>query len=761
MDLDPATHSSPRKSPAQKAPEQRHVEQKKPADDRRTTEGSFHSAKEDQTAKVTFTEQENKPSQEEDIGRNERFFTAEPTAAPSNPASAVEVPQEQTQHSVAFDPELEDIGSPSDGSTPDRPLLRKSSLTFASLPAREPLKHSIGARISRTSQLEQNIMNRNSYMNRHTGGRQTLQAAGDQEMEDAESDHETEATKLHKKSSTQRLHDKIDMLGKFQPSRPSKSIPSAAALAASHLKQSEASSRGEKATNRPPAVPGSVADDDDDWIEPLKSPPSQQRPPLIKSHTMDVMEGVANDETEDEEEEEEFDMRAPELLAYEDRLRSPPMRMSPRPGKMMPGFGHHKSASTVTLVSSGKATMAPPSSPSKPISVSNPAYPTTTPQGSPKRFMDGHLIASKSKLQSIMKTAKGLFTSSAGVSAAAKMETLSPNALRLAQQNLPGLYPNLNGLLEDKPLPPSPSKGGRKTRSSTEREKEEKKQKTKAAQKMDLQLEKAREQERQKAAQFKQAQEKAAASRTAHASQPTRVSPRRQVEQQDTSEQEHGDMAPPPLPNQGSKLSRPTKPIRGPVEKPKPQPVAIRVGTLSQRMPATTSSLASNLSETLQSAEPRRPGLTKKTSTASLQSSTSNSGFKTSVSSQPTKPRALLAAERKKEQDEREAQRKAEQKKELERKRAAQQEEQKKQELRQRQEVEKKERERVAAEQVRRAAQKQAIEKKRQDDARRLEQQRADRAAADAVSKHSSLLMTDADSNRLHDHHQGWVPTQR
>jgi hypothetical protein len=151
-------------------------------------------------------------------------------------------------------------------------------------------------------------------------------------------------------------------------------------------------------------------------------------------------------------------------------------------------------------------------------------------------------------------------------------------------------------------------------------------------------------------------------------------------------------------------------------------------------MPITTSSLASTLSETLQSAEPRKPGPTKKASNASLQSVISNPGFKTSASSQPGKPRALLAAERKKEQDEREAQRKAEQKRELERKRAAQQEEARKQEQRQRQEVERKERERVAAEQAKRAAQKQAIERKRADDAKKLEQQRQERAANDAVS---------------------------
>lgn len=420
-------------------------------------------------------------------------------------------------------------------------------------------------------------------------------------------------------------------------------------------------------------------------------------------------------------------------------------RVSPAPGKVMSGFGHMKSASTATLVSPGKAAMAAPASPAKTISVSNPPYPSTTPQGSPRRGVNGTLSASKSKLQSIMRTAKGLFTSSAGVSAAAKLETLSPNALHVAANNMPGLYPSIHAMLEDKPLPPSPAKGARKTRSSTEREKEERKREkeVRARQKMDDQLEEAREQEKQKAAQYKHAQESGAEAKKAAPIPPTRTSPRRMQEQRSVEDEpETSDMGPPAVPAQESKLSRPTKPLRETSQRSKPQPVAIRVGTLSQRMPMTTSSLASTLSETLQSSEARRPGPAKKASNASLQSAASNPTFKTSVSAQPAKPRALLAAERKKEQDEREAQRKADQKRELERKRAAQQEEARKQEQRQRQEAERKERDRVAGEQAKRAGQKQAIERKRLEDAKKLEQQRMERAPNDAVSRSGNAFQT-------------------
>lgn len=174
-----------------------------------------------------------------------------------------------------------------------------------------------------------------------------------------------------------------------------------------------------------------------------------------------------------------------------------------------------------------------------------------------------------------------------------------------------------------------------------------------------------------------------------------------------------------------SKLQRPTKPVQQ--QKTKPAPVAIKVGTNSQRVPMG-SSIASSSQEILP-AEPKRPGLTKKTSVSSI---SSNTHFKTSVHSQPTKPKALLAAERKREADEREAKRKAEAKRELERKR----EEARQQEAKQRAEVERKERERVAAEQAKRQAEQQAkqqaIERKRQEAARKAEQQRQERSAQDA-----------------------------
>lgn len=371
----------------------------------------------------------------------------------------------------------------------------------------------------------------------------------------------------------------------------------------------------------------------------------------------------------------------------------------------------------------------------KTISVSNPPNPSTTPKGSPRRIFDAPLTASKSKLQSIMKTAKGLFTSSAGASAAAKMETLSPKALEIVASNMPGLYPSIAGMLEDKPLPPSPPNEGRRTRSSSEREKEEKKKERqlRGRQKAEDQLEKAREKEKQSAAQFK-AEEKMAQAQMSRPLQPVRKSPRRPAEEHTEAEQsnDNHDMPPPAVPSLQSKAQRPAKPSRDLPKKSRPQPMSIRVA--SQRMPVTSSSLASNLQETLPPTNAKANVASKKASNASLNSAASNVGFKSSVTSQAGKPRALLAAERKKEADERETQRKLEQKREAERKRAAQQEEARRQEQRQRAEAERKERERVAAEQAKKSAQQQAIDKRRQEQARKMEQQRIASAASDAVS---------------------------
>ncbi len=120
---------------------------------------------------------------------------------------------------------------PSDGSSPIRPIMRKSSLAFASLPAREPLtsNKSLGPRTSRTATW---IRFERGYYNRHTGGKSLGQTAWDEASDDDRDtmdvdedvtirrDETSSNVAAHSKTYTQRLHDQISMLGKSQSNGP-------------------------------------------------------------------------------------------------------------------------------------------------------------------------------------------------------------------------------------------------------------------------------------------------------------------------------------------------------------------------------------------------------------------------------------------------------------------------------------------------------------------------------------------------------------
>ncbi|RMZ80072.1 hypothetical protein DV737_g3152, partial [Chaetothyriales sp. CBS 132003] len=623
----------------------------------RTTDGSFHSAKEDQSAKIAAVQPQDKNRLEARQDEEAPPVQPKEEARPLQPKEEARPPQPKQQTESAKDSaaetadlDMEDIGSPSDESTPDRPL-------------------------------------EDSHIETH--GRD-------------ESDDESQPIRLPNKTAAQRLHDKLEQLGKA-PARTSKSIPSFMAAAS-------------KSSAAPPLLHHTsgpaTGDDEDDWIKPLASPEKEVAKALAD-------EGGAEDE---------FDVRAPELIAHEERMKTP----VPSPPQL--GLGHAKSYSTATLASPAKASMAPPSPGAKSISVSNPAAQgTRTPHDSPRRYLD--LSASKQKLHSIMKTAKSLFTNSAGVSAAAKQEVLSPCAAKSASNDVAGVFVQTN-LVYDKPLPPIAPQEGRRMRSSTEREREEKRRQkeTRAMQKMNDDLDKARHMEAQKAAAQKAAAQRAGASPQKHTEanlqKHTEANAQKHTE---ANAQKHTEA-------NAAETHRGTRSARvaaGPAAKARPAPVAIKVGM--QRMPAG-SSIANSKQETLP-AEPRRPRLAKKASITSI-SSQSTTNLKTSVHPQVAKPKALLAAERKKLQDEQEAARKLEQKREMERRRQAQQEEARRQQEEKRAEDERRERERVAAEHAKRQAQQQAIEKKRQEAGRKAElllRLERERAAAEANRPPSRL----------------------
>ena len=664
-----------------------------------TTERSFHSAKEDiSKGDVTIASpQKNEPPMS-DVG-----YRTESTKAPlpepvepildRAPDDAME--RDMLEKDLNEDLAVDESRSPSQGSSPARALVRKSSLTFAALPAREPLttKKSIGARTSRTSHLDQS-KTRGSFLGRFTGGKSlggSKQPEADQEddindemdvdmekpaLTREESDGDSKMAQLHNKSSTQRLHDRINMLGKSQPARPTKSIPTAAAvkgLSYPELANPEPQAGTVEQTSFLPSktvtAPVSNDEDEDDWIQPPHvQPTASNRPQLSKSISADVMENIRGKQTIGGH---EFDHSRNDEPATKPTSPLPHARAQAARGS---GQWLSRAATTFKSTSPAKAAKGAPTqalqeTAASVLDVSTPTDQSTTPLGSPssRRYVDGPLSASKSKLQSIMKTARGLFSSSAGVSAQAKMETLSPLSAR-THGDTQG--PSTNDALRNE----SP-KGGlkksvsdvRKTRSSTEKEERRKESDLRERRRTEEELERAIEKEGPQIVMQKIVQPPGPpVAEGQPQSKPTKQSPKKQQThggpkaQPDVAEDDlpSHPMGPPASHAQTqqshlqkpSNLRRPIKPAKETAPKPKPQPVAIRVGTLSQRIPLSNAALSSSLQESLPPSQPKQPAVGRKPSNASLQTSASNSSLKSSTTMAAPKPKALLAAERKKEQ---------------------------------------------------------------------------------------------------------------
>ncbi|KAL2190509.1 hypothetical protein L209DRAFT_750617 [Thermothelomyces heterothallicus CBS 203.75] len=454
--------------------------------------------------------------------------------------------------------EVDEVRSPSDASSPIRPVVRKSSLNFASLPAREPLasKKSLGgARISRTSHLD---FHRQSYYNRPTGGkslgggvmrRESLEDDPDKmDVDDELKTQNNEDAAAHSKTYTQRLQDQISMLGKGQSTgttRSSKSLanllPSQQSAPASQI-QSQAEPTSEERTSSPKsrnaaAAPGAFpADEDDegDWIAPPDTAAKAQGPNPVPSDTQlsDAREELSSRGTATSAE-------------YSKRSAGSPGK--PTMSQWTPKHG--KSVSVPVLPTTDQLDTEPEGSPlKKTTSVSNSALSTvaeddlSSPPRSPARaFIDNPLRQVKNKLSSLLKSSKGLIVSSAAVSAEGKSSLLqSPSTTRLGYHQEPSVesfktadnvvYPDLSQHLAATAAPLSPvrSNSSRRTRSSAERERleaqerereererekereREMKEAKQMAEQMDK-LEKAREKEREKARVFSKEQEKIAA----------------------------------------------------------------------------------------------------------------------------------------------------------------------------------------------------------------------------------------------------------
>lgn len=635
---------------------------------------------------------------------------------------------------------LDDIGSPSEGSTPEPVPVRKSSLTFASLPARDPLptKKSLGgARISRTSHVNPLNAGRPSYLGRQTGGHRLTQSVreddtlhgekmdvdNEDDISHTNTDDDNRASQMHSKSSTQRLHEKISMLGKLPPSRSTKSIPSVTGLSSTQVTYPELSStKVEQKVEMPiqkshevPSVNSALAQNDD-RVKPLDTPHTPRHFHFHRSRTADIVEkdtlktmeardSPANRPTTSNDAQRP---RANTAMSFHERPTTP-LLSTPRQ------YGHQKSPS-----------------------VSNLASESPTPGGSPRRY-EGPLSSSKFKLQSLMKSAKGLFTSSASVSANARTATSSPTPSREEHRNHVNAQTHVSGETQRSPSVQrsSPPRQGRRTRSSTEREEKRRQEEMQRQKELEdhrreeERLEKLREQEMERHRAAQEAEERQRErEREMSAHVPTTIpnskkvaQSLRQASKEPESDHDAGskhNVA--PIPNQQVRKPadrRPVKPTREPVQKSQPQPVSIRVGSaLSRQIPLASAAFSSNVQDSNPAAPTPGPASTtkpstikKKPSNASLQTTSSTSSFKSTISSQSQR-KAQLANERKKEQEEREARRREEQKRELARKRTAQQQQQ--------EEARRRERERLG-EDPRRAAQMQEIEKRRLMNARKLE----------------------------------------
>lgn len=455
------------------------------SDERRMTEESFQSAKEEQTIAVNLGESpmvhknstlevksERPDSQKARSPSQTRAAksAAIPKISPEEPKQREPIQtQNVTQQKSEAKDVFDDMQSPSeDGSSPiPAPLVRKSSLTFASLPAREPLttKQSIGKRTSQTGHLDQSCT---SYFGRSTGGKSLGNIQKEDEKDDEndmeidnedgagtmryESDPDSKMKRMHNKTSTQRLQDQISMLGQSQAQvpRPSKSIPNLAAITSQSTyisqpqepRQAPSPTRTDRGFVAPGAFP---EDEEDDWIGPPNAvgAPSifSPRPVLNKGYSVDVMEGIrANDSVVG------IDFNVPKQRRDDPRHRSP--LREPAIPERTSTVGQMKSASTSVLRSPTKLSDVAESLLKKGISVSNPNLSSAVendeqyspaPKSPSRSFRDSPLKAAKDKVSSILKTSRSLFVSSAAASAAAKGSTLSPPPMRLGHHEVPSL----------------------------------------------------------------------------------------------------------------------------------------------------------------------------------------------------------------------------------------------------------------------------------------------------------------------------------
>lgn len=362
----------------------------------------------------------------------------------------------QPRHDSDTEVQVEEEETPS---SPVRPVVRKSSMSFASLPARAPFtsNKSLGAgtALARAGQPE---TARTSYFNRPTGGKSLGNVRTSEPEEDdhpmtgdghnmALTDQDFEE---RNKTYAQRLHDRISMLGKSQANapRPSKSLAAFAQLQEAHhttqQKTQQSASHSPKKTVAPGALIGDEEDDKDEaggnWIDPL---------PVDAATLMTNVKTTTTAATYAAKEVTEL-----ALSKQRNQLFSRPESPSKALGPIIPERTTSvitvpvKSSSVPSLPLSDSAALAT----AKLVAVSNPANSVhaaltvtsdyndrpSSPSKSPLRnYRDSPLKHVKNKLSSILKTSRGLLASSAALSAEGKSLLLSPSTTRFGLLTAP------------------------------------------------------------------------------------------------------------------------------------------------------------------------------------------------------------------------------------------------------------------------------------------------------------------------------------
>ncbi|KAF2091783.1 hypothetical protein K490DRAFT_61213 [Saccharata proteae CBS 121410] len=690
-------------------------------------------------------------TQEEANVESTQYSMGERTASAMNSVlnHGEESQQPETADAENMD-EPEQSRTPSQGSSPVKPLLRKSSLTFSSLPAREPIasKKSFGSRLSRASHGEQ--LKRGSQYGRYTSGKSLggSQPAAklDSQVDDDESDAgdeerpemprvESDTTKVHNKTSTQRLHDRINMLGQSQETRTGKSISSGASIVETKYPQlpdvedekSPVEEAPKQATQNAPPTHMAGEDEDDDWITPVLPtvPSTLVRPFALKPH----------------------------LETSPAAKSRSPFRFSPQ----RPVLGHSKSSSVPNFESPHNSPERPKSSHHKMASVSQPnlngAVESNTPFGSPseKRHADGPLSASKSRLYSVFKSARNIFASSAGTSAQARIEALSPPSTRSKGEiDVPSMEEVFSPVRAKADTRPAIHDSGISATAVGSPSRNTQSQKMDAVNETENPEELANEfedeEKHQAASEANDSQDNErpttmAATEDSQAAQDDAVprsgatSRAETLASRDDDVHSADEMPPPPAKaqpaprarEQRSKLAKPGKStIRQPA-------THIKVGLGSSQLGRKPTALPTNvdLAQSLQ-------GTFAPSAKAPTEPSAPRSFTKSTNGAPVAKPNSLALAAKKKEEEEQKAQEKADRKKRIEQQKAARaakaEEERRKAEEERRLETQRKAAEQQRVQEAKRAANKQALAL----EAKKLEQQRA--AASRPQSRANDLV---------------------